>query len=78
MHHHLRVRFSSTVELVNTTATTTDTTDNEASVLNEAKTLTQKHSFVNYEVEKGDLTQIEQVILDLANKVVKSLPNLLE
>ncbi len=53
-------------------------TDDGSSVLNEAENLAQEHSFVNYEVEKGDLTQIEQVILDIANKVVKSLPNLQE
>jgi hypothetical protein len=57
---------------------TIDITDNEASILNEAEALAQKHSFVNCKVEEGDLAQIEQVILDLANKVVKSLPNLQE
>ncbi|MFX1252933.1 MAG: hypothetical protein ACFFCZ_15105 [Promethearchaeota archaeon] len=54
------------------------TSDNEASILNEAETLAQKYSFVSYEVDQGDLSQIEQVILDLANNVVKSLPNLQE
>ncbi|MFX0092948.1 MAG: hypothetical protein ACFFBD_14410 [Candidatus Hodarchaeota archaeon] len=46
--------------------------ENKASFLNETEKLVKEYSLLNYELKKDDATQIEEMLLNLTEKILKT------